>query len=99
MATYPETVAGEAAGDEAKGNFARFLKSLGGLIFQCGRLGDIRAAGTTLDDMSDSQLNDIGIRRIGRRIAWHDSRLPRQFRDFEYRSALDHGRCERGRRD
>lgn len=69
---------------------------LGALIAEWGMWCDIRATQFTLDDMSEAQLEDIGMSRISRRARWVDCRESALGIDFEYRSALGDGQREGG---
>ncbi len=60
---------------------------LSALISGWTRLNDVSAARLTLDNLSEGQLEDIGMRRIGRGVRWLDFRETPLCADFEYRDS------------
>ena len=57
---------------------------------------DIRAGREILDAIPESQLQDLGLRRVGDRVRWMDHCETLQLDEFEYRApATDHANDER----
>ncbi len=59
---------------------------LDALIARWTTSGNIRATHVALDEMSEGQLEDIGMRRVSRDVRWLDCRESLLRIDFEYRS-------------
>jgi hypothetical protein len=75
----------------------RLSRLLGWLAASIAKRGDMRATQVMLDGMSEAQLEDIGMRRIARRVRWLDCRESPLGIDFDYRgAALDDGGREQG---
>lgn len=52
----------------------------------------MRTTEITPDDMSEAQLTDIGLARVGRGLKWLDCQESSLSADFQYRSAPSDGR-------
>jgi hypothetical protein len=64
---------------------SRLIGWLTALPARCGALNTIGA--TRLNDLTDGQLDEIGMRRMSRGVRWLDCRESSLGIDFEYRSA------------
>jgi len=88
--SYPETTAKWASNRNSgharlAGALVRFFT---GVVRWTAR-SDRRPACIVLDGMSQEQLCDIGIRRVGHLVPWHDCRIPGRFEEYDYRYPID----------
>lgn len=93
---YPETTPKWASGRHS--GYSRLAEALSRFIKGVARWtarSDRRPAGIVLDSMSEEQLCDIGIRRVGHLVPWHDCRIPGRFEEYDYRYPID-DRMRRG---